>query len=38
MGAGWLRGKRYSKLQVGSVFILTMGVMVSAFADAKMKV
>ena len=38
MGAGWLRGKRYTRLQVGSVVLLTVGVMVSAFADAKMKV
>lgn len=37
MAAGWLRGKRYSKVQVGSVVVLTMGVMVSAWADAVSK-
>jgi drug/metabolite transporter (DMT)-like permease len=38
MAAGWLRGKRYSRLQVLSVAILTLGVMVSAWADAESKV
>ncbi|KAH8732906.1 Dolichyl-phosphate-mannose-protein mannosyltransferase-domain-containing protein [Phaeosphaeriaceae sp. PMI808] len=37
MGAGWLRGKRYTSLQVFSVVILTLGVMVSAWADAQSK-
>ncbi|KAK8218161.1 UAA transporter [Phyllosticta capitalensis] len=34
MAAGWLRGKRYSTLQVFSVALLTVGVIVSARADA----
>jgi dolichyl-phosphate-mannose-protein mannosyltransferase len=38
MAAGWLRGKRYTRLQVFSVAILTLGVMVSAWADAQSKV
>jgi dolichyl-phosphate-mannose-protein mannosyltransferase len=38
MAAGWVRGKRYTRLQVGSVAILTLGVMVSAWADAMSKV
>jgi drug/metabolite transporter (DMT)-like permease len=38
MAAGWLRGKRYSRLQVLSVLILTLGVIVSAWADAESKV
>lgn len=38
MGAGWLTGKRYSKLQVFSVFVLTAGVVISAWADAQSKV
>lgn len=37
MAAGWLRGKRYSCLQVFSVVILTLGVMLSAWADADSK-
>ncbi|CAN9309581.1 hypothetical protein AA0119_g8151 [Alternaria tenuissima] len=37
MAAGWLRGKRYTPLQVFSVAILTLGVMVSAWADAQSK-
>ncbi|KAL7780511.1 hypothetical protein CFE70_010535 [Pyrenophora teres f. teres 0-1] len=37
MAAGWLRGKRYTPLQVFSVAILTAGVMVSAWADAQSK-
>lgn len=37
MAAGWLRGKTYSRLQVFSVAILTLGVMVSAWADAQSK-
>lgn len=38
MAAGWLRGKRYSTLQVFSVALLTVGVIVSARADAAGKV
>jgi dolichyl-phosphate-mannose-protein mannosyltransferase len=38
MAAGWLRGKRYTRLQIFSVAILTFGVMVSAWADAQSKV
>jgi UDP-xylose/UDP-N-acetylglucosamine transporter B4 len=38
MAAGFLRGKRYSPLQVGSVVILTFGVLVSAWADSTSKV
>lgn len=38
MGAGWLRGKRYSPLQVFSVALLTVGVIISAWADAASKV
>jgi UDP-xylose/UDP-N-acetylglucosamine transporter B4 len=38
MLAGFIRGKRYSWLQVLSVMILTMGVLVSAWADAISKV
>lgn len=38
MGAGWLRGKRYSPLQVFSVALLTVGVIISAWADATSKV
>lgn len=38
MGAGWLRGKRYSSLQVFSVALLTVGVIISAWADAASKV
>ena len=38
MCAGWLRGRRYSWLQVISVGILTAGVLVSAWADAQGKV
>ncbi|KAI8940470.1 hypothetical protein NX059_004155 [Plenodomus lindquistii] len=37
MAAGWLRGKRYTFLQVFSVALLTVGVMVSAWADASSK-
>ncbi|GAB7356163.1 hypothetical protein MBLNU459_g6755t1 [Dothideomycetes sp. NU459] len=37
MLAGWIRGKRYSWLQVGSVAMLTLGVLVSATADAQGK-
>ena len=35
MAAGWLRGKKYSPLQVASVAALTAGVIVSAWADAR---
>jgi dolichyl-phosphate-mannose-protein mannosyltransferase len=38
MAAGWLRGKRYTPIQVFSVAALTVGVMISAWADAKAKV
>jgi len=38
MAAGWLRGKRYSRVQVFSVALLTVGVVVAAWADAKGKV
>lgn len=38
MLAGVMRGKRYSKLQVGSVALLTIGVLVSAWADSLSKV
>jgi UDP-xylose/UDP-N-acetylglucosamine transporter B4 len=38
MLAGVVRGKRYSKLQVSSVVILTVGVLVSAWADSMSKV
>ncbi|KAF2739142.1 PMT-domain-containing protein [Polyplosphaeria fusca] len=37
MAAGWLRGKKYTPVQVFSVGVLTLGVMVSAAADAKSK-
>ncbi|KAI5249739.1 UAA transporter [Aureobasidium subglaciale] len=37
MLAGALQGKRYTLLQVGSVVLLTVGVLVSAFADADSK-
>lgn len=38
MGAGWLRGKRYSPVQVLAVAVLTLGVIISASADAQIKV
>lgn len=38
MIAGWLRGKRYSRIQVLSVVLLTIGVLVAAWADASSKV
>jgi drug/metabolite transporter (DMT)-like permease len=38
MAAGWTRGKTYSRLQVISVLVLTIGVCVSAWADALSKV
>lgn len=38
MIAGYIRGKRYTYLQVLSVAILTLGVVVSAWADAESKV
>ena len=37
MIAGALRGKRYSKLQVLSVILLTLGVLLSAWADSEGK-
>lgn len=38
MGVGWLRGKKYTTVQVASVAILTAGVVLSAWADAQSKV
>ena len=38
MGAGWLRGRRYSKIQLFSVIMLTLGVIQSAWADAASRV
>lgn len=38
MAAGWVRGKKYSALQIFSVGVLTLGVGVSAWADAVSKV
>ena len=38
MGAGWMIGKRYSQLQVFSVLVLSVGVVISAWADAASKV
>lgn len=38
MIAGFLRGKRYSLLQVLSVVLLTVGVLISAWADSESKV
>lgn len=38
MAAGMLRGKKYSTLQILSVIILTLGVLVSAWADSEDKV
>lgn len=38
MLAGYIRGKRYSMLQVLSVYLLTFGVLVSAWADSESKV
>ena len=38
MLAGVIRGKRYSVLQVASVVLLTVGVLVSAWADSERKV
>jgi len=38
MAVGWLRGKRYSQLQVFSVVLLTVGVLISAWADAAAQV
>lgn len=38
MIAGALRGKRYSHLQVMSVVMLTVGVLISAWADSEGKV
>nr|OQO17660.1 hypothetical protein B0A51_15889 [Rachicladosporium sp. CCFEE 5018] len=37
MIAGFVRGKRYSRLQVASVALLTVGVVVSAWADSESK-
>lgn len=38
MAAGWLNGKTYSQVQTLSVVMLTVGVLVSAWADAESKV
>jgi len=38
MLAGVVRGKRYSALQILSVVLLTLGVLVSAWADSESKV
>lgn len=38
MIAGYLRGKKYTPVQIISVAVLTVGVMVSAWADAQSKV
>ena len=38
MAAGYIRGKRYSPIQVFSVALLTVGVLISAWADATSKV
>lgn len=38
MAAGWVKGKVYSPIQVISVAILTLGVMISAWADTEAKV
>ena len=38
MAVGWMVGKRYSRVQVGSVVALTVGVVVAAWADAARKV
>jgi drug/metabolite transporter (DMT)-like permease len=38
MAVGWLNGKRYTQLQVISVLALTIGVLISAWADAQSKV
>ena len=38
MLVGAARGKRYSRLQVGSVLLLTAGVLVSAWAESQAKV
>lgn len=38
MVAGVIRGKRYSPLQIASVALLTVGVLVSAWADSESKV
>jgi drug/metabolite transporter (DMT)-like permease len=38
MAAGYLKGKKYSPLQVVSVLVLTGGVIISAWADAEAKV
>ncbi|SMY19992.1 unnamed protein product [Zymoseptoria tritici ST99CH_1A5] len=37
MLAGFIRGKRYSPLQISSVVLLTVGVLVSAWADSESK-
>jgi len=36
--AGYLYGKRYSRVQVTSVVLLTIGVITAAYADAQSKV
>lgn len=36
--AGYLYGKRYSKIQVVAVILLTLGVIIAAWSDAQSKV
>lgn len=38
MVAGWLYGKRYPRVQVGAVVLLTVGIIVAAYSDAQAKV
>ena len=38
MAAGFLYGKKYSRLQVTAVILLTVGVMMAAWSDAQAKV
>lgn len=38
MAAGYLYGKRYSRVQVLAVLLLTVGVIVAAWSDAQAKV
>jgi solute carrier family 35 (UDP-xylose/UDP-N-acetylglucosamine transporter), member B4 len=38
MAAGYLYGKKYSRLQITAVILLTIGVMMAAWSDAQAKV
>jgi drug/metabolite transporter (DMT)-like permease len=38
MSFGWLRGKRYSLRQITAIVILTVGIIICAYADAEVKV